>query len=163
MELQIETITSHHDRSSFNCGNQKLNEFIKKYANQNHKRNFSKTFVAVSESEEKKVLGFYTLSSGKLQYNALPEELKHPQYPISVVRLARLAVDSKYQGQGVAGFLLYDALRRVKVASELLGIFAVAVDAKNEKAKSFYRHYGFLDLEASDQTMCLPMSSINRL
>lgn len=168
MEMKIELLDRSHARDEFDCGVMELNAFLKKHAFQNQKNHINKTFVAVErggieQSDKKNVLGFYTLSTGQISFDALPKECKHPKYPVSIARLARLATDLKYQEQGVGGFLLHDALQKIKTASELVGIFAIVVDAKDDKAKSFYQHYGFASLEETELTLVLPMKMLEKL
>lgn len=169
MEIKIEALHVTHDRKGFDCGVNELNNFIATYARQNQKNDISKTFVAVSAHADaltetkKEILGFYTLSSGQVHCDCLPERMKHPKYPVAIARLARLAVALSHQRKGVAGFLLYDALNKIKAASEMIGIFAVVVDAKNEHAKSFYQRYGFVELQGDGLTLALPMRVIKKL
>ena len=161
MKIKTESLEQRHNRSSFDCGVKELNRFLKKYSFQNQKNNISKTFVAVDDVQlTKDVLGFYTLSTGQINFDILPKGIKHPRYPVSIARLARLAVDLTCQGKGMGGFLLYNALQKIKTVSQVIGIFAIVVDAKDEKAKSFYEHYGFVPLQETDLTLCLPMKVI---
>ena len=167
MQIKIELLNRSHDRESFDCGVEALNGFLKKHAFQNQKNHINNTFIAIDDdlksSEKKEVLGFYTLSTGQIDVDSLPKKMKHPKYPVSIARLARLATDLKYQQQGIGGFLLYDALQKIKIASNLMGIFAVVVDAKNDLAKSFYERYGFVPLEDTALTLCLPTAVLNKL
>lgn len=158
----IEPLNKSHNRSIFDCGIVELNQFLKKYSNQNQKNNISKTFVAI-RPPKKDILGFYTLTTGQINFDQLPDEKKHPHYPVSIARLARLAVDLKVQGKGIGGDLLYDALQKIKAASDMIGIFAVVVDAKDKNAESFYKHYGFMELKNPDMALFLPMKTINKL
>ena len=167
MDVLVEPLNKSHNRSDFDCGVEDLNQFIKKYAFQNQTNNINKTFVAIDETikhdENKDILGFYTLASGNIDIKQLPKKQKHPQHPVSVARLARLAVNLKSQNQGIGGYLLYDALNKIKAASNLVGMYAVIVDAKDEKAKSFYERYGFIELKNPAMTLFLPMKTINKL
>lgn len=168
MEIKIELLDRSHIRENFDCGIQELNTFLKRHSFQNQRNHINKTFVAVADNHiekanKKTVLGFYTLSTGQISFDSLPKDIKHPKYPVSIARLARLATDLKYQGQGIGGFLLHDALQKIKTVSQLVGIFAVVVDAKDDKAKSFYQHYGFVTLEETDLTLCLPMKVLDKL
>lgn len=167
MDIKIKSLAQNHDRANFNCGVPPLNRFLKKYALQNQTRHISKTFVAVHNQhttlEKQRVLGFYTLSTGQIRVEALPDGVKHPKYPVSIARLARLAVDLDYQAKGIGGFLLHDALQRVKTVAKSVGIFAVVVDAKDAKAQSFYKQYGFSDLQEAGLSLFLPMKTLEQL
>jgi GNAT superfamily N-acetyltransferase len=166
MDLIIEQLdTALHDRKTFDCGVEELNIFLKQHANQNQTKNISKTYVAVvavSADDRKKIHGYYTLSAGHIQCEQIPEKIKAkvPKYPIPIGRIGRLAVDKEYKGQGIGGFLLHDALANVLNIADKMGVFAVVVDAKNDNAKSFYKKYGFIELQESELTLFLTIDTI---
>lgn len=150
------------DRSLFDCGENQLNNFLKAKARQNQSLNFNKTFVAIESGDKaKRVLGFYSLSMGEIDLSSLPESIskKLPKHPVPVARMGRLAVDTSTKGQGLGKLLLVDAMKRVQSASELVGVYALLVDAKDDNAKSFYKKYGFIELVDEPMTLFLPLVS----
>jgi predicted N-acetyltransferase YhbS len=66
------------------------------------------------------------------------------RHPIPIMLLARLAVSSAWQGRGLGAGLLKDAMRRSLQAADIAGIRAFAVHAKDERARDFYEHVGFI-------------------
>lgn len=155
--MVIEPLGRQHDRTSFVCGEPALDDFLKKLAWQQQEKNVSKTFVVVPEGGTK-VLGFYTLSAGSIQFASLPLRIRRklPKYPVPVVLLGRLAVDASMREKGVGKALLRDALVRVaSVAATDIGVVAVVVDAKNKEAATFYERYGFEPLEDRPRTLFL--------
>lgn len=106
------------------------------------------------------VLGYYTISSGYVTFDTVPEKL--PRYPIPVVHLGRLAVDLRMQGRGAGKMLLVDALRRSVRVSEYLGIYAVEVRALHERARSFYLKYGFASLQDDPSHLYLPLKTLRK-
>lgn len=150
------------DRESFDCGVLALNNFLKSKARQNQSVGFNKTFVAIQSEDNKKViLGFYSLSMGEIDLSSLPETFlkKLPKHPVPVARMGRLAVDSSTKGMGLGKLLLVDAMKRVQRASELVGVYALLVDAKDDSAKQFYKKYGFIELVDESMTLFLPLSA----
>lgn len=147
-------------RRSFSCGVSALDDFFKQFAKGNHLKNIGKTFVL--PDTDGTVIGYYTTSMGGVDFLSLPAEfrMKLPKYPVPVARIARLAVDIKKQGQGWGEFLLVDALQRIRAASVVIAAFGVVVDAKDEKAKAFYLHFGFTSFENNPLTLFLPTASI---
>lgn len=135
------------DKGSFDCGIESLNEFFKKYAGQNQRLSIEITYVSVLP-DQNRIVGYYTLSSGSIQFQNMPTELskKLPRYPVPVVRIGRLARDSSVKGQGLGTLLLMNACERILRISEELGIHGIEVDAKDEKAKRFYQSFGFQEL-----------------
>jgi GNAT superfamily N-acetyltransferase len=96
--------------------------------------------VAVSVTTQD-VAGYYTLTATSVALNALAPAIakKLPRYPVvPAVLLGRLAVTRPYQGHGLGGVLLADALTRTARAD--LGVFALVVDAKDEAAQRFCEH-----------------------
>src|SRR5581483_7033648 len=118
-------ISRQHNREAFDCGDEALNDFLRRYARKNHERGGAKTFVAVRDSEPGRVLGFYSLAPASLSYTQVPEVVRRglARHDVPVFRLARLAVDRSVQGQGLGGSLLLAAGRRcLRAASEVGGV-----------------------------------------
>ena len=138
-----EPIGAHHQVATFDCGSPALNDFLTRHALPNHQSGSAKTFVATSDSHV--VVGYYSLAASQVLYaDAPPRLLKGvARHPIPVVLLARLAVDHAWQGKGLGPGLLKDAILRVLSAAEGIGVRALLVHAKDDKAKDFYLHYNF--------------------
>lgn len=120
----------------------------------------------LTQPDDPKVLGFYTLSSSVIPVSELLEELmkRLPRYGrLPVTRQGRLTVDRSAGGQGVGEFLLVDALRRSLEAAQQIAAMAMIVDAKNERAESFYRHFDFQPLQQTPLRLFLPMAQIAKL
>lgn len=156
----IEQLSSAHGRTHFDCGEPALDEYLRRYARQNDARGLGRTYVAVRPGEER-VLGYYTLSSGCVTFDAVPEKL--PRYPVPVVRLARLAVDRSAQGQHLGETLLIDALKRSLRLADTLGVYVVEVQAISDRARSFYLKYGFSELADDRLHLYLPMKVTRKL
>jgi len=137
----IGPLEARHDRSSFSCGQDDLDRYLKQQATQDTRRNVASLFVAEAGGV---VHGFYTLSMASVLLDRLPDPLarKMPRYPsVPAVRLGRLAVHTEAQGKGLGTYLLMDAMARV-LRSEVAWA-AFIVDAVNEEARSFYLRFGF--------------------
>jgi len=160
----IETTKSQY--SSFQCGHESLNNYIKQFAKGNHRKGIGKTYVLFDE-KERVVAGYYTISSGLIDIQALSDEYKQglPKYPIPSAHLGRLAVDERYKGKGYGGELLSDALLRIWEASKSIAIYAVTVDAIDISAKDFYLHYDFIPFQNKNPSMSLflPITTISEL
>jgi len=159
-QFVIEKLSSRHDRSTFDCGVEELNAYLKKYSSQHERRGISRTYVALEESE-KVVLGYYSISSGAVAFDTVPENL--PRHPVPVALIGRLAVDKSAGGHGLGEMLLVHALRSAQRASEVVGVYAVVVDAWDEAAKKFYLKYGFNELRDDQLHLYLSMKVIRQL
>ena len=105
----IEPLGKRHDRRAFSCGNEPLDRYLKQQASQDARRHVAAPLVAVREEGDKTILGYYTLSAFAIDLGTLPDRTasKLPLYPLGPVTLGRLAVDHRYRGRGLGGFLLW--------------------------------------------------------
>lgn len=157
---RIELLTAKHDRETFDCGEESLNDFLKRFARQNSEKGLGRTYVAV-KPDGPRILGYYTISSGAVTFDAVPENL--PRYPVPVLHIGRLAVDNSVKGQRLGNALLADALTRAVRISDQLGVYAVEVYALNESAKNFYLKFGFAELADDKYHLYLPVRNIRKL
>ena len=157
--MKIEKLSKKHDRSSFDCGNSALNDYLKFRASQDVKHNVATVFVASDETGI--IAGFYTLCATSLHREDLSGEIERylPKYrAIPAILLGRLAVNLKYQGTGLGGRLLlsvFEKCGKIDVAWAFL-----VTDAKDERARAFYSHFGFLSLQDDVNHLCLPRKTI---
>ena len=165
MDLIIAPLSKEHDRKIFDCGENSLNQYLHRYANQDIRRRVNRVFVASPPDAPRQVIGYYNLSAGSLDAAALPEAFQRrlPRYPVPVVRLGRLAVAESHQGMGLGSILLADALQRIAQACQVMAVYAVVVDALNDQAAEFYRQFGFIPLPSQPLKLFLPMDSISTL
>ncbi len=154
-----------HDRGTFDCGTAALNDYLKKQATQHLKRGVCKVYVLVDDRRVERVLGYYTLSSSQLARSDLAEHAARrlPRHPVPTITLGRMAVRQEEQGCGHGALLLIDALQRCARVSQEVGVYAIIVDAKDEKAKAFYEHYGFQELPEHPKRLLLPMGTAAQL
>lgn len=167
MELQTVGLQKSHYRDDFDCGQEVLDEYLKKQANQDIKKKLAVCFVLTENEDSKdRVKGYYTLSNTGIPRELIPDKFQK-KFPksyntIPATLLGRLARDRSCRGKGMGEKLLIDALFRSFLASEQLGSFAVVVDPIDEMAIAFYESYGFKLLPDSGK-MFLPMATIKQL
>jgi len=158
--LVIEPLNKIHHRDGFNCGNESLDQYLKKQAGQDVRRRISQVFVA-RKSNDAEILGFYTLSALSVEAISLPDDIarKLPKHPLPAALVGRLAVDKKYQGQGIGQALLVDALSRMVRASRQVAIYVAIVDAKDEMAAEYYEAFGFQRFKKPSHRLYLPLAT----
>jgi GNAT superfamily N-acetyltransferase len=155
-------IARHHDRKGFDCGTQELNEYLDRYARQNHEAGGAKTFVATLQDEPVRVLGYYSISPGAIEYSRTPASVtrKLGRYEVPVFRLGRLAVSLAFQKKGVGGELLLAAGECAISVASMVGGVALAIDAKDQSAATWYRRFGALPLLDDPLKLILPLATI---
>ena len=157
-----EAIDKKHDREAFDCGDQALNEFLRRYARKSHELGGAKTFLAIDNADNKTVLGFYSLCPASVAYGRAPEIIRRglARSDVPGFRLARLAVDRRLQGEGLGGQLLLAAGRRCVLVSAEVGGVVLVIDAKNERVAGWYASYGAVPLLDAPLTLLLPLATI---
>jgi ribosomal protein S18 acetylase RimI-like enzyme len=140
----IERLGSSHNRESFSCGVEALDQYFRTQATQDVRRRAAACYVAI-EAAGAKVAGFYTLAAAGVPLAEMPAELakrllSYPSDPVA--RLGGLAVGQASRVRKLGSALLWDAVQR-SLRSEI-AVFALVIDAKDDQAEAFYRHHGFV-------------------
>ena len=149
-----------YDRSTFNSGSAPLDLYLREQVTQDIRRRVAACFVALT-ADEQRIAGYYTLATASVPLADLPGDIARrlPRYAaVPAIRMGRLAVDQAFKGQGFGGALLVNALRRA--ANLEIAAFALIVDAKDEQAAAFYRHYEFIELTDSPLRLFLPLATV---
>lgn len=163
----VELDKKQHNRKGFDCGQPELNAFLQQYAQRHRDAGISKTMVLLDKANSDKIRSYYTLSHSEVKRQSLPPRLakKLPHYPIPVMLIAQLAVDTKMHGQGLGKITLVNALEHAYRVNLHLPSYAVVVDALDSSVQSFYEQYGFqvLDHDAKRARLFLPMKTVAQL
>lgn len=161
--------TEKHERQTFDCGEDELNTFLKRYANQNAKTNISRTFVLPrresNENGKHPILAFFSLTMATIARSDLDPKLvkRFPRYPIPVFVIGQLAVDKSKQGKGAGKITLFAVYMQIWNLYTTLGIGSfVVVDCLNDFAEAFYRRQAFLDMSTFNERkrMYLPITEV---
>jgi GNAT superfamily N-acetyltransferase len=158
----IELLTARHDPSGFESGVVALDDWLIQFALPAQRSNSTRVYVLASErpsiatgidrpyrrdssSQDADIVGFYALSAGSVRPDHAPTRVRRGQgrHDLPLVILTRLGVDRRSHGQGLGAALLEDVLTRVDAAVDIIGARAVHAHAKDERARSFYEHFGF--------------------
>jgi GNAT superfamily N-acetyltransferase len=150
--------TPDHDLAGFDCGEPALDEWLKDRAPRNESR-FSRTYVVCAEN---RVIAYYCISAGSVERAHAPGKVRRnapDTIPVSVI--GRLAVSRDHSGKGIGADILSDALRRIAVASQTIGIAAVLVHAKDDAVKRFYlARAEFVEYPADSRILFLPIETV---
>jgi GNAT superfamily N-acetyltransferase len=158
---KIEKLRRENPIGNFDCGQQALNDWLRKHALQNQGAGAAQTYVGLAEEV---VIGYYGLAVGQIEYNDAPERLQKgvARHPVPVMLLARLAVDKNWQRKAVGRALLRDAVLRTVQAADIAGIRALAVHAKDEQARRYYKQFDFMPSPADPLHLLVLLKDIRR-
>src|SRR5687767_2174045 len=115
----VEPLGEHHDRAAFACGTEALDRYLREQAGQDVRRGVARVFV-LHDTQVNAIAGYYTLRSNGVRLQSLPADVakrlgRYEHTP--VILLGRLAIDGRYQGQGLGRVLLADALLKAYAAT----------------------------------------------
>jgi GNAT superfamily N-acetyltransferase len=150
-------------RESFDCGQESLNLYLRQFARQHHEKGISKTFVAIPESESTIIAGYYSVCMAQIEFLSIPSSQQKGiprEYPVPAMRITRLAVDKAFQGRKLGQELLMEALTRALRLSSEVAVYAVVVDAIDDKAKQFYLKYDFIAYTDYPDSLFLPVKKL---
>jgi predicted GNAT family N-acyltransferase len=155
--------SSKHNRQGFDCGVEALNSFLQTQARKEMERRSAVTYVLIDAAKPNEVIGYYTLSSATVLLDTVPSDLATKlgrQQSVPTTLVGRLAIAASRQGEGLGAKLLWDALKRSEEKSREIGSVAVIVDAKDEKAATFYEKFGFRRVSEPPMRLFLMMGTI---
>jgi GNAT superfamily N-acetyltransferase len=156
-----EALCRDHDRTTFRSGVDALDRYLRELALQDMRRRVAGCFVALNDARA--IVGFYTLAATAIATDALPPDLtkRLPRYPlVPAVLMGRLAVAIDHQGQGLGRALIFDAAIRTDRLG--IGAFAIIVDAKDDRAVSFYQSSGFALIPGESRRLFVPVATALR-
>jgi GNAT superfamily N-acetyltransferase len=166
--VSADALTSIHKLSaddatdSFDCGQDDLNRFLKRFALANQSSNVTQTYVTCRAT---RVVGYYSLAVGSVRREDSPSRAIKgiARHPVPVMILARLAVDLSDQGSGIGKALLKDALLRTAQAADIAGIRALVVHAKDDAARRWYEQFDFEPSPTDPLHLFLLLKDLKRL
>jgi len=154
-------INAAHKLTCFDSGEVFLDEWLKKRAIKNHASGASRCFVLCAGDE---VIGYYCLSAGAISHETAPKAMRRNMPdPLPVLLLGRLAIDNRYQNQGLGRALLRDAMVRTVSVAGNTGVFALLVHAISDQAKRFYIGQGFVQSPLQPMTVMMTLETIRSI
>lgn len=154
-----------HKRDQFDCGNDALNTYLKRFLSQGIKQGLVQAYV-ITELDTSRILAYATLSNASIQREQFDEAQakRLPNYPIPALLIGRMAVDQKAQQAGLklGSKLLVHLLKLAVKLSEQTGVMCVIVDAKPE-AVGFYEQFGFRRLQGDGNALYLSIKELRKL
>ena len=161
-ERRVEELRPDHPIEGFDCGREELIRYLLRFAWANQQAGAAQTYLGLAGAA---VIGYHTLAVGHVSREAAPERLSKglARHPVPIMLLARLAVDRRWQGQGVGKALLKDAMLRTLRAADIAGIRALAVHAKDEAARKFYQKLDFIPAPTDPMHLFVLLKDVQRI
>jgi predicted N-acetyltransferase YhbS len=159
--LRLERLGPSQDLDQFDSSNEELDSWLRRHSVAAQQMDSARTFLLLLEGG---VVGYFSLTMGSVQRAEAPPKLVRglPSYPVGMVLLARLAVDRRFQGQGLSSLLLAEALRKAVAAGEAAAARLVVVDAIDDGAARFYARHGFVAVPEHPQRLYRRMKDIRQ-
>ena len=151
-------LSADHGTDGFDCGDETLDNWLKRVAPRNQSEGSSRTWVVADGA---RVVACYASSAaGLTRAEATGRAGCNQPDPLPAMLLRRLAVDREHQGRGLAAALLKHFLLKVLEVAEHTGVRVALVHAANDTAANFYRHYGVEPSPVDDLTLMLLVKDI---
>ena len=135
-----------HDRERFDSGEPVLDEWLRRYAGQNRRRDTAATWVIADAHDV--VVAYASVSMTGIDRSAAPDVVaRGAPDPVPALLLGRLAVDHRYAGLGIGTALAFHVLATVVELNEKAACRAVVVTALNRNARTWWEQLGFHPFE----------------
>jgi len=159
-ERRVEKLRPDHKIEGFDCGREELNRYLSRYAWTNQQAGAAQTYVGLVGDT---AVGYHTLAVGEVTREEAPERLIKGLARVPLMLLARLAIDRRWQGQGIGKALLRDAMQRTLQAADIAGIRAFAVHAKDQNARNFYQKFDFIPSRTDPMHLFVLLKDVKRI
>jgi GNAT superfamily N-acetyltransferase len=157
-----ERLTADHDLSQFDCGNDGLNEWLRKVAVRAQGADTARTYVWTQSRTENAVLAYYSVAPTQVLRAEVSSAQAGGFSVVPAYLLARLALDRSLHGQGLGSELLMDALETIVMASDTSSGRLIVVDAVDDSAAAFYAHHDFTPIKGDDRRLVMKVSTARR-
>jgi GNAT superfamily N-acetyltransferase len=140
---------SRHDRRGFDSGEPALDDWLRRYAGQNRRRDTAVTWVIATPTDE--VVAYARLAMTAIDHGAAPGPIaKRAPNPVPALLLGRLAVDHRHTGLGVGTALVAHVLATAAELNTKAACRAIVVTALHARPRAWWEHLGFHPFHAYD-------------
>lgn len=138
-----------HSREQFASGKPVLDEWLRRYAGQNRRRDTAATWVIADVNDV--VVAYASVAMTGIDRSAVPETLaKGAPDPVPALLLGRLAVDHRYARLGIGTALTSHVLATAVELNEKAACRAVVVTALTPSARGWWERLGFHPFEPDE-------------
>ena len=149
-----------HQFDEFDCGNEALNSWLREQARRADSSGIVHVYVW-TPIREQKVRAYYAICPTEVICNGagISGSLAGGYSRIPGYLIARLALDVSFHGHGYGAHLLLDALDKAVSAAEIGGGRLIVVDAIDDAAYEFYKHFDFIPVQNRRGRLVMKMST----
>jgi GNAT superfamily N-acetyltransferase len=141
--------SARHDRASFDSGEPALDEWLRRYAGQNRRRDTAATWVIATPGDV--VVAYVSVAMTAIERGAAPDPVaKHAPDPVPALLLGRLAVDHRYAARGIGTALVAHVLATAVELNAKAACRAVVVTALHARAHTWWERLGFHPFHPDD-------------
>ncbi len=138
-----------HDRAAFESGEASLDEWLRRYAGQNRRRDTAATWVITDVDDT--VVAYATIAVTAIDRSAAPPSIaRQAPNPVPALLIGRLAVDRRHSGLGVGTALVAHVLATAVELNAKAACRTVVVNALHPAARDWWEHLGFQPFEPAD-------------
>jgi GNAT superfamily N-acetyltransferase len=131
-----------HDSSRFDCGDESLNEWLRRFSGQSRRAHTAATWVIADRDNV--VVAYASLAMTAISLATAPAALsKHSLDPVPALLCGRFGVDHRYGGLGVGTALVAHVLATAVEMNQAAAMKAVLVTAISPEARDWWTRFGF--------------------
>mgnify|MGYP001954917750 CR=1 FL=1 len=159
-KLIIKPLDPSLDRAAFSCGVRTIDNWFRNNARKHHEAYKVRTNVGLYEG---RIVGFYSLAAAGSAAEAISEEARQMFERVKVapcIYLSMIGVDKQFQGKGIGKTLMVDAMRTTLRVAEMVGVYALILDALDKEVAKRYERWGFEYFIEGALRMYIPLSQI---
>lgn len=170
--MVIEPLSNYHNRLSFDCGIERMNDFLRKTAKQHADKDIGITHVVIENDGSPDILGYITLTMKSVMRGSLPNAKKLPRGEYTVAFIGQIAVDKNWQGHGIGKKLLYFMMQKSLNVSATFGLIGIALDLLQDEGETeeivnrrrqFYIDRGFKPLADDTHRLYISMNEVRKM
>jgi len=140
-----------HDRRDFDSGEPALDDWLRRYAGQNRRRDTAATWVITTPDD--RVVAYASLAMTAIDRSTAPGPVgKRAPDPVPALLLGRLAVDHRHHRLGIATALVAHVLATAAELNTKAACRAVVVTALHDRARAWWERLGFHPFDPDDPT-----------
>lgn len=159
---------SRHSHDDFDCGVDRLNNFLKHTAKKQQKDNMTSVYVITADGTPN-ILGYHAVNAGRMDAKALQRPPKgtpaHGEIP--VLFLGQIAISRHHQNQGIGSILMHHVFEKAGIVAGQVGCYAILLDVISDggeemmkQRKEWYEKFGFVSFTDEPSRMFITIQQI---